>query len=187
MALLEYIPLIIFFIFYKTHDIFVATGALIVATVIQMIVLKLKKHPIPTRQWVVFGLVVGFGGLTIAFNDDAFLKWKVTIINGLFAATLLIGKYVFNKNLLQSFLGEQFQLPERVWTKFNLAWVCFFILCAVANWYVAFNFDQETWVNFKVFGLTAMTFVFAIASVMSVFKYLPKEDDTVTSVNKDEK
>ncbi|QBY03032.1 septation protein A [Thalassotalea sp. HSM 43] len=185
MALLEYIPLIIFFIFYKTHDIFVATGALIVATVIHMAFLKIKKHPIPNRQWVIFALIVGFGSLTIIFNDDTFIKWKVSIINGLFAVALLVGKYVFNKNLLQSFLGEQFQLPESVWTKFNLAWVGFFIVCAVSNWYVAFNYDQQTWVNFKVFGLTAMTFIFAIVSVVSVFKYLPEDDESSPQKDKE--
>ncbi|WP_371185372.1 septation protein A [Thalassotalea maritima] len=178
IALLEYIPLIVFFVFYKTHDIFVATGALIIASVIHMAILKIKKHPIPTRQWVIFSLIVGFGLLTIAFNDDAFIKWKVSLINGFFAIALLVGKYVFNKNLLQSFLGEQFQLPEHIWTKFNLAWVSFFIICAVLNWYVAFNFDQQTWVNFKVFGLTAMTFVFSIVSVMAIYKHLPTEEKT---------
>ena len=66
-------------------------------------------------------------------------------------------------------------MPESIWNKLNLAWAIFFATCGLLNWYVAFNFSLETWVNFKVFGLTALTFVFAIGSVLSLYKYMPDE------------
>lgn len=176
-AFLEYIPLVVFFVVYKLFDIFIATGALIATSALHLIVLKLQGKSIPTRQWVFFGLIAVFGGLTIFFHDDTFIKWKVSIINLFFALALLVSHYGFKKNLLKSFMGEQIQMPEAVWAKFNLSWVGFFLVCAGLNLYVAFNFDQETWVNFKVFGLTGLTFVFAIVSIMGIYKHIPQEDD----------
>lgn len=174
-ALLEYIPLVIFFVFYKMFDVFVATGALIVTSILQIIVLKVQKKPILNRQWVFLALIVVFGGMTIFFHNDLFIKWKVTIINAFFGIALLVSEYGFKKNLMKNFLGEQINLPEKVWSKFNLSWACFFFTCAALNLYVAFNFDQETWVNFKVFGLLALTFAFAIGSIMSIYKYMPED------------
>ncbi|MDG1733008.1 MAG: septation protein A [Thalassotalea sp.] len=186
VAFFEYIPLIVFFIFYKMFDVFIATGALIVTSALHLIVMKATGKPILNRHWIFFGLIAVFGGLTIFFHNDAFLKWKVTIINGLFGVALLVSKYAFNKNLLENLMGEQLPLPEKIWTKFNLAWVGFFFMCALLNLYIAFNFDQETWVNFKVFGLTGLTFLFTIISIMSIYKYIPKdEEESVKTLEND--
>ncbi|OUS30704.1 septation protein A [Thalassotalea sp. 42_200_T64] len=182
-AFLEYIPLVVFFVVYKFFDIFIATGALIATSALHLIVLKLQGKSIPTRQWVFFGLIAVFGGLTIFFHDDTFIKWKVSIINVFFALALLVSHYGFKKNLLKSFMGEQIQMPEAVWAKFNLSWVGFFLVCAGLNLYVAFNFEQETWVNFKVFGLTGLTFVFAIVSIMSIYKHIPQEEDNAEKLS----
>lgn len=176
-ALLEYIPLIIFFVVYKFVDIYWATGALIATSALQILYFIVRKQPVPKRNWVFFALIAVFGSLTIFFHDDLFLKWKVTIINGIFAITLLVSDYVFKKNLIKEFLKEALTLPETIWRKLNLAWVAFFSLCGGLNIYIAFNYDQETWVNFKVFGLTALTFIFAIGSIFSLYKYLPKDEE----------
>ncbi len=176
-ALLEYIPLIIFFVFYKMFDVFVATGALMVASILQIIILKIQKKPIEKRQWVFLGLIVVFGGMTIIFHDDLFIKWKVTIINAFFGIALLVSRYAFKKNLMTNLMGEQLKLPEAIWDKFNLAWAVFFFVCATLNLYVAYNYDQEIWVNFKVFGLLILTFVFAIGSIMSIYKYIPQDEE----------
>jgi len=175
-AFLEYIPLVIFFIVYKFADIYWATGALIAASSLQIIYLFLTKQKVPTKTWVFFGLIAGFGGLTIFLQDDTFLKWKVTIINEFFALALLVSQYVFKKNLIQQLMGEALTLPEKVWAKLNLAWVTFFASCGLLNAYIAFNFSQEVWVNFKVFGLMGLTFVFAIGTIIALNKYLPDEE-----------
>ncbi|WDD96866.1 septation protein A [Thalassomonas actiniarum] len=174
-AIFEYLPLVIFFIFYKVFDIYWATASLIATSALQILYYFVKKQPVPTRNWVFFGLIAVFGGLTIFLHDDAFLKWKVTLINGFFALALLVSQYAFKKNLIKQFLSEALTLPEPVWNKLNLAWAMFFALCGILNIYVAFNFEQETWVNFKVFGLTGLTFVFAIGSIISLHKHLPEE------------
>lgn len=176
-AIFEYIPLIVFFIFYKFADIYWATGSLIVTSAIQIGYYLLKKEPIPKRNLIFFGLILIFGGLTIFFHDDAFLKWKVTIINALFAVVLIVSQVVFKKNLIKEMLSEGLSLPDNIWTKLNLAWALFFLLCSLLNIYIAYNFSLETWVNFKVFGLMAMTFVFAIGSILALYKYLPKEEE----------
>ncbi|GAA5137173.1 septation protein A [Thalassotalea piscium] len=176
-AIFEYIPLIVFFIFYKFADIYWATGSLIVTSAIQIGYYLLKKEPIPKRNLIFFGLILIFGGLTIFFHDDAFLKWKVTIINALFAVVLIVSQVVFKKNLIKEMLSEGLPLPDNIWTKLNLAWALFFLLCSLLNIYIAYNFSLETWVNFKVFGLMAMTFVFAIGSILALYKYLPKEEE----------
>jgi intracellular septation protein len=176
-AILEYLPLIIFFIFYKVFDIYWATGALIVLSALQITYHYIQKKPIPKRYWIFFALISVFGGLTIFFHDDTFLKWKVSIINVLFGVALLVSRYGFNSNIIEQFLQDSLTLPKKVWDKLNLAWAVFFTLCALLNWYIAFHFDQETWVNFKVFGLTGLTFVFAIGSIASLYKHLPQEDE----------
>lgn len=172
---LEYLPLVIFFIFYKFGDLFWATGSLIVTSAFQILYYWYKKEPVPKRTWIFFGLIAVFGGLTIFFHDDAFIKWKVTVINGLFAVALLISRYLFNKNLIKEMMSEALELPEKIWDNLNVSWAIFFSICAGLNLYIAFNFSQEIWVNFKVFGLMGLTFAFAIGSILCLYKYMPEE------------
>jgi intracellular septation protein len=176
-ALFEYLPLVIFFIVYQFMDIYWATGSLIVLAGAQIIYYLIKKEPIPKRTLIFFVLIAVFGGLTIFLHDDTFLKWKVTIINLFFAFTLIISDRLFNKNIIKDFLNESLTLPDNIWGKLNLAWALFFALSAFLNLYVAFNFDQDTWVNFKVFGLTGLMFVFSICCIIYISKYLPDDDD----------
>lgn len=180
-AIFEYLPLIIFFVFYKFGDLYWATGSLIVTSALQILYFVMKKQPIPKRNWVFFALIAVFGGLTIFFHDDAFIKWKVTIINALFAIALVVSNSFFNKNLIKELMGESLPLPDKVWGKLNLSWAIFFLVCAILNIYIAYNFSLETWVNFKVFGLMGLTFVFAISTVFALYKYLPQEDDETKS------
>ena len=180
-AIFEYLPLVIFFVFYKFGDLYWATGSLIVTSAIQILYYVVKKQPIPKRNWIFFGLIAVFGGLTIFFHDDTFIKWKVTIINGIFAIALVVSNSFFNKNLIKELMGESLPLPEKIWGKLNLAWAIFFLVCAILNIYIAYNFSLETWVNFKVFGLMGLTFVFAISTVFALYKYLPQEEDETKS------
>jgi intracellular septation protein len=176
-AIFEYLPLVIFFIFYKFGDLYWATGSLVVTSALQILYYVVKKQPIPKKNWLFFGLIAVFGGLTIFFHDDAFIKWKVTIINALFAIGLVVSNSFFNKNLIKELMGESLPLPEKIWGNLNLAWALFFLVCAILNIYIAYNFSLETWVNFKVFGLMGLTFIFAISTIFALYKYLPQEED----------
>ena len=153
---LDFLPLVVFFAFYKIYDIYAATAALIVATAIV--------------------LIYSFGGLTIFFHNDEFIKWKVTVIYALFAGALLVSQWVMKKPLIQRMLGKELTLPQSVWSKLNLAWAVFFILCGLANIYIAFWLPQNIWVNFKVFGLTALTLIFTLLSGIYIYRHMPQED-----------
>ncbi|GHA11269.1 septation protein A [Oceanisphaera arctica] len=166
----EFIPLIIFFAVYKTVDIYAATGALMAATCIQMLVVWLKHKKLEKMHLVTLVLVLFFGGLTMFFQDDAFIKWKVTAVNGLFAIGLLVSRYGFRKNLIKQMLGKEMTVPDTIWDRANLAWVGFFSFCGALNVYVAFNLPQEVWVNFKVFGLLGLTLLFTFATAIYLYR-----------------
>ncbi len=173
--LLDFLPLIIFFAFYKMYDIFVATGALIVATAVALVISWYKYRKVEKMTLVTFVLVAFFGGLTLFFHNDEFIKWKVTVIYGLFAAALLISQWVLKKNLIQSMLGKEIVLPAPVWSRLNLAWALFFIVCGLVNIYVAFWLPQNVWVNFKVFGLTALTLIFTLLSGIYMYRNMTEQ------------
>ncbi|WP_199611303.1 septation protein A [Flocculibacter collagenilyticus] len=176
-AILEYGPLIVFFVFYKLFDIYWATGALMVGAVISVAYIYATEKTVSKRLLVLYGFVLFAGGLTLFFQDDTFLKWKVSVVYGLFGLALLVSRYGFKKNLLREGLKEKLELPNNIWDRTNLAWASLFFLIAVANVYVAFSMSQDTWVNFKVFGITAITFVFVFINILMIYKYLPEEEE----------
>ncbi len=178
---IEYFPLLVFFIINSIAGIYWATGSLIVAAFIQLFYYKFKKEKIPSKQWIIFGLIVVFGGLTIYLQNDAFLKWKVTIINAFFAGALLVSNTFFKKNIIKEFLSESLSLPDNIWSRLNFSWALFFLFCSGLNYYIAFNFPLDTWVNFKVFGLTGLMFLFSITSILFLYKYLSVEEDEIDS------
>lgn len=173
--LIDFIPLIIFFALYKMHDIYVATGALIVATAIQIALTYFIYKKVEKMQLVTFVIVTIFGGMTIFFHDDNFIKWKVTIVYSLFSLGLFV-THLMGKPIIKGMLAKEITLPDSVWTRINWAWVVFFVLCALLNIYVAFNLPLDVWVNFKVFGLLAATFGFTLLTGLYIYKHLPKDE-----------
>ncbi|PSV28963.1 MULTISPECIES: septation protein A [unclassified Photobacterium] len=174
--LLDFIPLIIFFILFKTSGIFIATGALIAATAVQVALTWFIYKKVEKMQLVTFVLVAIFGGLTIFLHDENFIKWKVTIIYAIFALALLISQFM-GKPLIKSMLGKEITLPESIWLRINLAWSVFFVVCAIVNIYIAFNFPLDIWVDFKVFGLLALTLLFTFLTGGYIYRHLPKSDN----------
>ncbi|EOC1287241.1 septation protein A [Cronobacter muytjensii] len=174
--LLDFLPLIVFFVVYKLHDIFWATAALIVATALAVIYSWYKYRKVEKMTLVTFVLVAVFGGLTIYFHNAEFIKWKVTIIYALFAGALLIGQWVMKKPLIQSMLGKEIALPAQAWSRLNLAWAMFFIFCGLLNIYVAFWLPEAVWMNFKVFGIPGLTLVFTLLSGVYIYRHMPQEE-----------
>lgn len=172
---LDFLPLIVFFAFYKLYDIYVASGALIVATALALVFTWFKYRKIEKMTLITFLMVLVFGTLTLVFHNDLFIKWKVTIIYTLFALALLISQLVLKKPLVQRMLGKELTLPDKVWNNLNLAWAVFFLVCGLANIYVAFWLPQSVWVNFKVFGLTALTLVFTLLSGVYIYRHMPED------------
>lgn len=174
--LLEFIPLILFFIVYKMYGVQEAALVLVAATVVQLILLKAIYKKIEKNQWILGAAVIFFGLLTAYFNDLAFLKWKVTIVNLLFAAALLISQFVFHKPLVQLLLGKELKLPEGVWYKLNLGWAGFFILCAAVNVIISEFGSDDAWATFKVFGITGLSLAAVVATGFYLYPYLKQQD-----------
>ena len=174
---LDFLPLAVFFAVYKLYDIFAATKALIVVTAVVLIYSWIRYRKVEKMALITFILVAVFGGLTIALHDVEFIKWKVTVIYALFAAALLFSQWFMKKPLIQSMLGKELTLPQVVWSRLNTAWAIFFILCSLANIYIAFWLPQDIWVNFKVFGLTALTLIFTLLSGVYIYRHMPQDDN----------
>lgn len=129
--LLDFLPLVVFFIFYKLYDIYVASGALIVATAVALIAGWVIYRKVEKMTIFTFILVAVFGSLTLVFHNDEFIKWKVTVIYSLFALSLLFSQFWMKQPLIQSMLGKELKLPDFAWKKLNIAWAVFFLAQAL--------------------------------------------------------
>ncbi|PHM38772.1 septation protein A [Xenorhabdus innexi] len=175
--LLDFLPLVVFFVVYKMYDIFYASGALIAATGLAVVITYAVYRKVEKSSLITFAITAVFGTLTLALHDPLFMKWKVTAVYAIFALALLISQWVMKKPLIQRMLGKELELPVAIWNKLNMAWAIFFIACALANIYVAFWLPLDVWVNFKVFGLMALTLVFIVLSVIYIYRHLPREQE----------
>jgi intracellular septation protein len=161
--LTDLLPVIVFFVVYQLYDIYVATLAAIIASVLQVALLKLYRGRVENMHWVTLGLLVLFGGLTVALHDPVFIKWKPTVVNWLFAGAFLLSQVLMKRGFLRRMMDHAISLPDPVWTRLNTAWVAFFATMGVVNLYVAYNFSEQVWVNFKLFGFLALTLLFMLA------------------------
>lgn len=152
--------------------ILLATAIAILATIAQIAYLLLRRKRVDPMLWVSLAIIGVFGGATIYFHDENFIKWKPTVLYWLFAAALIISRLGFGKNLIRSMMGKQIVLPDMVWERLNLAWAGFFAAMGLLNLYVAFNFATAIWVNFKLFGFMGLMFAFIIAQSLLLSKYL---------------
>ena len=170
-------PVILFFIAFKFAGIYVATVVAMVATFAQIGWVWFKHRKVDTMLWVSLVIITVFGGMTLVFHDETFIKWKPTVLYWAFAAVLAGGLLFFKKNFIRTMLGEQLELPEPVWTRLNWSWVGFFVFMGFANLAVAFAFNLSTdvWVSFKLFGGMGLMFVFAMAQVLMLSKYVEEK------------
>jgi len=173
--LFDLFPVILFFVAYKLAGIYTATAVAIAATFAQIAWLKLRGRKVEPMMWVTLGIIVVFGGATLYLQDEAFIKWKPTVLYWLFGVILAIAPF-FGKNFIRSVMGAQIELPEAVWTRLNWGWTAFFLFMGIANLYVAWNFPTETWVNFKLFGSTGLMLVFVIAQAFYLARHMPEKE-----------
>lgn len=174
--LVDFFPIVVFFIAFKVFDIYVATAVAIGATLLQIGYLKRVNGKVEVMQWVSLGVIVVFGGATLVLHDNTFIQWKPTVLYWLMGSSILIGKVVFKRNVLQIFMGEQLTLPEQAWLVLMRSWIGFLALMGALNLYVAFNYDLNTWVNFKLFGSIGLMVVFAILQGIYLSRFMSEED-----------
>lgn len=163
-------PLILFFVTNAKAGIYTATGVFMVAIVIALTLSYILDRKLAIMPMVTGVVVLVFGGLTLYFNDDTFIKIKPTIINSLFASVLLGGLF-FNKTFLSVVFGEVFKLEPEGWRILTFRWGLLFIFLAIVNEIVWRNFTTDQWVSFKVFGIMPITMVFALAQMKVLNKY----------------
>ena len=163
-------PLAVFFIFYTRSGLQASILPFMVATVIAVLFSYILEKEIPIMPTVGAGIVLLFGGLTIYFDNDVFFKMKPTIINILFAV-ILYGGILINKPLLKYLLGAALKLEEAGWKILTQRWIGFFIALAVLNEIVWRTQSTDVWVNFKVFGILPITFIFTMIQFPLIKKY----------------
>jgi intracellular septation protein len=171
---IDFGPLIAFFAAYYFGGIYWATGILMVATIAALAASRLLLGRFSLPPLVTAGLVVVFGGLTIWLQDPRFVMMKPTIINLIFAGVLAFG-LVTRRPLLKVVMGEALKLIDEGWHKLTMRWLIFFIAMAALNEAVWRNFPENIWVNFKVWGILPLTFLFAVAQVGLIKRYEAKD------------
>ena len=174
--LIDFFPIALFVAAYKLHDIYVATGVLMAATIVQTGIIYAVDRKLQTLHKVTLALVLVFGALTLFLQDERFIKWKPTVLYASMAVVLAAALWVWKKNFLQVLLGIQLKLPDAVWSRLTVAWVLYFLFMAGINAWVAAYFSTEDWVNFKLWGYV-FPVVFIVGQGLYIARYL-KDDNT---------
>jgi intracellular septation protein len=156
----------------KQAPILLATSVVIVATIAQIAYLLIRRKKVDVMLWISLVIVGVFGGATIYFHNPDFIKWKPTVLYWAFAVLILGSQLCLKKNLIKSMMGAQLRLPESIWARLGFIWAGFFALMGCLNLYVAFNYSEADWVNFKLFGGMGLMFVFVLGQTLFLSKYL---------------
>jgi intracellular septation protein len=172
----EILPVLLFFIVFKIYGIYAATFVGIAATAIQVTATRIVTGLWDKKQLITLGVFMLFGGMTIYFHNPIFVKWKPTIVFWIFSLVIIITQLFTAKPLMQrmmeSALQAQGEIPKNVWRNVNILWALFFIVMGVINLYVAYNCSDDTWVNFKFYGITASLFLVSIIQAAYLVRYL---------------
>jgi intracellular septation protein len=171
--LFDFFPIVLFFIAYKVFDIYVATGVAIVASILQVLVAWLKTRKFETMHLMTLVIILVFGGLTLYLQDEQFIKWKPTVVNWLFGFLFLASQWLGEKTMIERMMGGNLSMPSEIWRTLNLSWTFFFFLIGGVNYYVMSYFSTDTWVNFKLFGMLGLTFVFVLLQSFYLSRHLP--------------
>ncbi|HTS52707.1 MAG TPA: septation protein A [Burkholderiales bacterium] len=155
--------------------ILLATAVAIAASFGQVGWVLLRGRRVDNMLWISLGIIVAMGGATLALRDPTFIKWKPTVLYWTFAVVLLGAELILKKNVIRTMMQEQLSLPDSVWARLNLSWVVFFALMGAANLYVAYNYSESTWVNFKLFGGIGLMLAFIILQGLMLSRFIENE------------
>lgn len=156
--------------------ILLATVVAIVATFGQVGWLMARGRKVDKMLWISLAIIVVMGGATLWLRDPTFIKWKPTVLYWTFAGALLGADLLLGRNLIRAMLAQQITLPDAVWTRLSLSWGAFFIAMGALNLYVAFNFSESIWVNFKLFGGMGLMLVFVLVQGMYLARFVEHEE-----------
>ena len=173
--LIDFLPVVMFVGAYKLYDIYVGTGVLMAATVVQMALIYAMDRKLSTMHKITLLLILVFGSLTLVLQNELFIKWKPTVLYMAMAIGLSIALWTAKKNFLKLMLGSQLELPDPVWMRLNVVWIAYCLFMAVINGYVAAYFSTDAWVNFKLWGY-AFPVVFIIGQGLYIAPHLKSEE-----------
>jgi len=179
---IDYGPIAVFFLAYYGGDLFVATASIMVATVIVLIISYVVERRVPVMPLITAVIVGVFGGLTLWLQDETFIKMKPTIIQAIFG-TVLLGGLLAKRLFLKSLMGSAWHITDKGWRVLTLRFALFFFTMAAINEAVWRTQTTELWVNFKVFGLMGLTFVFILTQLPLLKQFAPAEDTSDTSAH----
>jgi len=174
--LFDLFPVVLFFIAYKMYDIYTATAVIIVASIIQVGYFYFKNKRVEKMHVITLALILVLGGLTLILQDENFIKWKPTIVNWGFALVFFGSHYIGEKPIVERMMSQAIALADNIWIRLSWLWILFFIISGITNLYVAFNYDTDTWVDFKLFGLMGMTIVFILIQGVYISRYIEESD-----------
>ena len=155
--------------------ILLATAVAIVATFAQVGWVLLRGRRVDNMLWISLAIIVVMGGATLLLRDPTFIKWKPTVLYWSFAVVFLGADLLLKKNVIRTMMQEQLSLPDPVWRRLNLSWVAFFAAMGVANLYVAYNYSESAWVNFKLFGGIGLMVAFVIVQGLMLSRFVESE------------
>jgi len=171
----EICPVVLFFSAFKMHDIYVATVVGIVSTFLQVILTRLYTKKWDNKQLITLSVFLVFGGMTLYFHNPIFIKWKPTVVFWVFSIALIVSQLFTQKPLIQRLMEGMFenkQIPKNVWTKLNVVWTLFFIVLGTINLYVAYQFSNDAWVNFKLYGVTSSLIAISLFQALYLLRYM---------------
>lgn len=170
--LFDFFPILLFFIAYKVYGIYVATAVAIAASFIQVGAHWVKHKKFENSHLITLVILVLFGGATLILQDEMFIKWKPSVLNWIFAIAFLGSQFIGNKTIVERMMSKSVTLPATIWLRLNMSWVLFFAALGLLNLYVVYNFDTDTWVDFKLFGMMGLTLIFIVAQAIYMSRHM---------------
>lgn len=169
--LFDFFPILLFFIAYKWGDIYIATGVAMAASLAVVLWGRFRLGHFEKMPVITLITLLVLGSATLLFRNEAFIKWKPTVIYWLLGLGFLLSQWIGKKPAIQRIAEHSLQLDSSVWARLNLSWALFFILMGFLNLYVMLNFDTDTWVNFKLFGSLGLTFLFVLGQSIYMLRH----------------
>ena len=177
--LLDFFPVIVFFVLYKIFGIYVGTAGLMISSVFQIVLLKIRYGKVEFMYKLSFVLIIVFGAVTLIFHNVMFLKWKITVLNWLLGIVFLGSQLFTKKSLIERMMAHQMQMPAKIWSKLNLMWGVYFLVVGSVNLYVMYHYSTADWVNFKLFGMLILTLIFVFIQTVYLILVMKKHKDQV--------
>jgi intracellular septation protein len=173
--LFDFFPIILFFICYKFFGIYIATGVAMLASLIQVIIHRLRHQRYEKMHLISLGLILVLGGATLFFHNPWFIKWKPTVIYWLSSIVFFVTTFIGKKPIIQKMMESNIDLPISIWRRLNIAWAIYFLLMGGLNLYIAYTYNTDIWVNFKLFGGAGCMLLFVFLQALYLTKHAPEQ------------